>query len=229
MIFDGSQVLIGKGAQADVFRYQGYAYKVYRPAYPEEWILFEKQQQEAVNRAGLCPVRYYDTDDPHIIKMDLIDGEMLEKKMRGGFEEGFSMLAEAFRRVHEAPCSGIRMPRLADTAGLFLDQEERENVLPVIERLSAQAEPCICHLDLHFLNIMVPYGSGDFVIIDWMNARIAPPVFDYARSYVILKEFAAEAAGYFLDAVSADMEKAGITEADLESAVNVCTVMRKYE
>ena len=30
MEFNGSQVLIGKGAQAEVFRYQGYAYKVYK-------------------------------------------------------------------------------------------------------------------------------------------------------------------------------------------------------
>ena len=71
MTFDGSQKIIGKGAQAEVLLYHGFAYKVYNQSYPAEWIAFEKQQQQAVNKAGLCPVNYYDTDDPHIIKMDL--------------------------------------------------------------------------------------------------------------------------------------------------------------
>ena len=34
MIFDGTHKLIGKGAQADVFLYKGFAYKVYKPTYP---------------------------------------------------------------------------------------------------------------------------------------------------------------------------------------------------
>lgn len=42
--------------------------KVYKEAYPAQWIVFEKVQQQAVNKAGLCPVKYYDTDNPHIIE-----------------------------------------------------------------------------------------------------------------------------------------------------------------
>ena len=94
-IFDGTQKLIGKGAQADVVLYQGYAYKIYRPAYPTEWIAFEKSQQNEVNKAGLSPVRYYDTEDDHIVKMDYVEGETLENRAKifapfaalKGFEE----------------------------------------------------------------------------------------------------------------------------------------------
>ena len=81
MEFDGNRILIGRGAQADVFKYQGYAYKVYKNSYPEEWIRFEISQQETVVNLGLCDVRYYTTDDPHIIRMDLIEGIELEKKV----------------------------------------------------------------------------------------------------------------------------------------------------
>ena len=42
MTFDGSQKVIGKGAQAEVFLYHGFAYKVYKESYPAEWITFEK-------------------------------------------------------------------------------------------------------------------------------------------------------------------------------------------
>ena len=58
MIFDGSQISIGYGAQAEVLLYKGYAYKVYKSSYPVEWIEFEKKQQKAVNVAELCNVKY---------------------------------------------------------------------------------------------------------------------------------------------------------------------------
>ena len=77
MTFDGSQKVIGKGAQAEVLLYHGFAYKVYKESYPAEWIAFEKKQQQAVNKTGLCSVKYYDTDNPYIIKMDLVEGVQL--------------------------------------------------------------------------------------------------------------------------------------------------------
>lgn len=43
MIFDGTEILIGKGAQAEVLLYKGFAYKVYKDTYPAEWISFEKK------------------------------------------------------------------------------------------------------------------------------------------------------------------------------------------
>ena len=54
MTFDGTQKIIVKGAQAEVLLYHGFAYKVYKESYPAEWIAFEKKQQQAVNKAGLC-------------------------------------------------------------------------------------------------------------------------------------------------------------------------------
>ncbi|MBP5492285.1 MAG: phosphotransferase [Clostridiales bacterium] len=229
MNFDGSQVVIGRGAQAEVLRYHGYAYKVYKPTYPAEWIAFEKDQQTAVNQAGLCSVRYYDTDDEHIIKMDLIEGEELEKKVREGFLEGFDILAGAFRKVHEASVKGVLMPHLMDTAGMGLSMEETEEIFPIITRLCDTYPSCICHLDMHFLNIMLPRDGSEYQIIDWMNARIAPAVFDYARTHVIFDEFAKEAVDFYMKAVAADIAALGITDEDFHDAVKVCAVLRKKE
>ena len=92
-LFDGTETVIGHGAQADVYSYRGYAYKVYRPTYNPEWIKFEKAQQSVVNATGLCNVRYYDTEDLYTVKMDLVEGETLEKKILAGFEGGFGILA----------------------------------------------------------------------------------------------------------------------------------------
>ena len=198
MTFDGTQRVIGKGAQAEVLLYKGFAYKVYKESYPAEWIAFEKEQQKAVNKAGLCPVKYYDTDDPHIIKMDLVEGDQLEKSVLAAPEQGFLLLARAFRFVHNADAVDTTIPPFYDTAGNVLTDEEKLQMLPIVERLSQKYKSCICHLDMHFLNIMIPANTPliadkiNYTIIDWMNARLAPPVFDYARTYVILEEFAKE-------------------------------------
>ena len=245
MKFDGSEVIIGKGAQAEVFRYQGYAYKVYKNTYPAEWIAFEKDQQRAVNELGICPIRYYDTDDAHIIKMDLIEGEELEKIVLSGYVEGFGVLADAFRKVHAAPVEGIKMPPLIATAGMGLGKEDQDEILPIISRLSEKYPSCICHLDMHFLNIMIPNGAMDavkkdrsdqgeikypeYVIIDWMNARIAPAIFDYARTYVIFDEYSQEGLAIYKQAIAEDIKALGFSEEDFQDAVKVCAVIRKRE
>ena len=233
MLFDGTQKIIGRGAQADVVMYQGYAYKLYRPTYPAEWIAFEKRQQRAVNQAGLCPVKYYDTDDDHIIKMDLVEGETLEKRIRNGDVSCFALLAEAFSFVHGKDPEGIDMPPLLATAGMGLSEEEKSVVLPIIQRLSEKMKMCVCHLDMHFLNIMVPpedkADGPAFTIIDWMNARLAPMVFDYARTYVIFEEFSQEGLAAYKEWILPQMWAQGVSEEDFREAVKACAIIRNRE
>ena len=88
---------------------------------------------------------------------------------------------------------------------------------------------------MHFLNIMIPASAEliadkiNYTIIDWMNARLAPPVFDYARTYVIFNEFAKEALDLYKTAVWPDVLSLGISEDDFFEAVKVCTILRSYE
>ena len=82
---------------------------------------------------------------------------------------------------------------------------------------------------MHFMNIMIPKDKSGFTIIDWMNARIAPPVFDYARTYVILKEFSKEALGLYETAILPDLKELRISEPDFIDAVEVCSIVRARE
>ena len=69
----------------------------------------------------------------------------------------------------------------------------------------------------------------DFTIIDWINSRIAPAVFDYARTYVILEEFSKEALAVYKDLVLPQIWKQGVTEEDFSDAVKACFIMRQKE
>lgn len=88
---------------------------------------------------------------------------------------------------------------------------------------------------MHFLNIMIPSDAElfadkiNYTIIDWMNTRLAPPVFDYARTYVIFDEFAKEAVVFYKASVWTDLQTLGISEEDFFEAVKVCTVLRSKE
>lgn len=240
MTFDGSEKIIGRGAQAKVFLYQNFAYKVYNSSYPAEWILFEKHQQQEVNKAGLCPIKYYDTDDSHIIKMDLVKGDTLEVKinecMKANSAEKeseiisyYKLLAKANKFVHSAKTEGLKIPRLYDFAAQVLIGQDKEKVLSIIEELSGKMEECICHLDLHFLNIMLLHDGSGYKIIDWMNARIAPAVFDYARTYVIFEEFSKEALEVYKQVVLPDLWSSGVSKDDFSSAIKACTILRQRE
>ena len=227
--FDGSQIVIGHGAQADVYSYQGYAYKVYKDSYPIEWIEFEKHQQSQINKVGLSPIRYYETENPHIVKMDLVEGDTLEKKMLEGYPNGFELIAGIFRNIHGVDTSDVKIPLFLETAGMGLNIDDKEKVIQIIERLSGKMSSCICHLDMHFLNVMISSDYTTPIIIDWMNSRIAPAVFDYARTYVICREFAPEIIPLYEQAITVDIKSLKISEEDFADAVTVCAILREQE
>ena len=76
---------------------------------------------------------------------------------------------------------------------------------------------------------MITDDKYNYTIIDWMNARIAPPVFDYARTHVILDEFAKEAVEYYEAAIAEDKAALGITDSDYADAIKVCYALRQHE
>ena len=82
---------------------------------------------------------------------------------------------------------------------------------------------------MHFLNIMVPEDLSSFTLIDWMNARLAPPVFDYARTYVIFEEFSKEALEIYKEKVLPYMWDTGVSEKDFKDALEVSRIIRNRE
>ena len=62
-----------------------------------------------------------------------------------------------------------------------------------------------------------------------MNARIAPLIFDYARTYVILDEFSQEGLEAYKQIVLPDLLELGVEEKDFYDAVRVCSILRRQE
>lgn len=212
---------IGRGAQAKVYLCDGFAYKCFNDNYPTEWVKYEISVQNEISKTSLPVVEYEATDDPRIIQMGYIEGISLAERMEkdnypNGIEDMVS-LQKSIHRIHK-----VKLPLLKDSisdslSDFSLVDKKTLNKKPVNEVIEKAMRylseipigNSLCHLDFHFLNIMFRRKDSQYFIIDWINAKIGNPVFDFARTFVITNEFDQEMAQKYLSLVSSpDIEKA---------------------
>lgn len=225
-IFHTEKTLIGQGKMAKVYLWNGFAYKCFDDYYPNDWIDYEIRIQNTINKTGLPTVNYYDSEISHSIKMDFIDGTTLgerirHEKYRGGLED----LLLLFSQIHKI--KDIDLPSLNP----FLTREiNKLNVDDSMKKLATgyicdiKDENTLCHLDYHFLNLI--YSHDRYYIIDWINSKIGNPIYDYARTYVILYEFANRFSKKYLNTIR---EQNKFNQLDFKKAIYVMALHRLSE
>lgn len=196
---------VGSGMMAKVYSYNGYAYKCFNDGYPKEWIDYEYKNQKEIMKSGLPIPRYYESEFPNSIKMDLINGvSMYEKIANSGIDTVMAEMMIWFRRIHE-----VKGLDLKNFSKYILD---KINEAPISNEEKACAKQCyldvdreisepevLCHMDYHFLNVM--YEGNNVQIIDWVNAKNGKAIWDYARTYVIYYEHASGIKTHYLKEV----------------------------
>lgn len=197
--FHSEKILLGQGKMAKVYLWNGFAYKCFRSGYPEDWIDYEMSIQNTISKTNLPAVSYYHSEIPGSIKMDFIDGITLADRIRfNKYKDGLRDLFSEFLQIHKI--KDVDLPRLNpylinEISGLAIDPSWKELALGFITDI--QDEDILCHLDYHFLNLM--YSGDKYYIIDWINAKIGNPIYDFARTYVIMYEFAQRFSKKFLN------------------------------
>jgi aminoglycoside phosphotransferase (APT) family kinase protein len=225
-VFNNERVLVGEGKMAKVYLWNGFAYKCFNTDYKDDWIAYEMRVQDTINQVGLPTVKYYPSEIPHSIKMDYIDGIALsdrirKEKYKNALEDAFSI----FLKIHQKTVSDL--PRLnpfllREISKMDIDAAQKELAIQYISDISDG--DVLCHLDYHFLNLM--YTDKGYYIIDWVSAKIGNPIYDFARSYVIMYEFANRFSKKYLNMVK---EQCGFDSSDLEKAIYVMAVHRLSE
>lgn len=265
--FNSERTLIGQGGEANVYLWNGFAYKCFNADYPKDLIDYEFKIQNTIHYStGLPTIKYYESEIPHSIKMDFIDGANIgEKFLNRSYKDGLSnndtqnlkqndkkvlnIMLSLFSEIHS-----IKEHDIQSAAEKFFSEGSKENVLnnfniphlntylhKVINNIDIdnstkqlaikfisdiKDEKVLCHMDYHFFNIMYSYSCDKYYIIDWMDAKLGNPVYDYARTYVILYEFANEFAKIYLDAIK---NQCKFDESDFKKAVYVMAVHRVSE
>lgn len=223
--FHTDKKLIGQGKVAKVYFYEGYAYKVFKQDCSPAAVEYEINIQQEIAKTSLPVVRYYKTDNPLVIKMDFIDGAALADKMRREkYPAGLSDLLTIQKEIHNTP--GVKVPGFTN----WIRSEIEHSGVPSAVKETAfgylaeipEGEK-LCHLDLHFLNIM--RSSKGYYIIDWVNAKLGNPIFDFARTYVIMFEFANRISGKYLKL----LKESGINPEEFRKAVFIMAVQRMNE
>lgn len=228
--FLAERMEIGAGMVAKVYSWNGYAYKCFREGYPKEWIEYELSQQNEICKSALPVPRYYASDFPNTIKMDLITGVSMFDRLRDvGSDTVLDDFMLWFPKIHEV--EGVTLHSLSkhllreiDIAPV--DEEQRsyaQRCLNDVEQ-SVSEKDALCHMDYHFLNVM--YEGNDIRIIDWVNAKYGKPIWDYARSYVIFYEYAAGLKRKYMKRV---MSLEGYSEEIFRKAVYVNALHRLNE
>lgn len=191
--FMNGRTEIGSGMIAKVYSWNGYAYKCFNEGYPKEWIDYEYYQQAEVCKSTLPVPRYYESEFPNSIKMDLINGVLASELMRANKAAIMNDLLYWFDKIHEV--QGLKLYSLSQHLVEKIDNvpiSDKERILAkqYIEAVEEEIfEPeTLCHMDYHPLNLI--YEGSNVHIIDWVTAKNGKAIWDYARTYVIFYEFA---------------------------------------
>lgn len=224
--FKDERVLIGQGKMAKVYLWNGFAYKCFQKGYPDDWIQYEMDIQSSVSKTGLPMANYYQSEIPCSIKMDFINGVTLADRIRREkYKNGLEDLFDIFFKVHEK--KNVDIPRLnpyllREISNMDMEPSIKERALEYVSDISD--DNVLCHLDHHFSNLM--YAKDGYYIIDWVNAKLGNPIYDFARTYVVIYEFANRLSKRYEKMV---MARCGFEQAEWNKAVYVMAVHRLSE
>lgn len=222
---------IGKGATAEIFEYKGFAYKCYYDGISVVCPEYEYSVMQEIGKTDLPAPRYYPTEFPNTLKMDLVRGQSMCERMLSGDDPEPMMrdLITWMQKIHKV--RGLKLYSLSAYSEKQIkegptDEETKAKALALLEEVEAtdQEPDVLCHMDFHVLNVL--YEGDDVRIIDWVNAKNGRAIWEYARTYVILYEFAEILLQSFIDKVFA---AEGYDKELFDKAVFVSAVCRLYE
>ena len=191
----GELRLIGQGAEAEIFELQdGRVLKLLRARGPVERVASEIAALEAARSAGL--------QVPEALEQVVVNGRpgIVMERLRGTdlfsvmgrkpwlvFRAG-RLTGEVHARINAArgPAS---LPKVKDVAQEILASLECSGLevqLEWVRRVLARLPDgeALCHGDLHPGQLMM--SDGECVAFDWAGAKRGDPLFDYARTRVLL-------------------------------------------
>jgi len=220
------RTIIGEGKTAKVYLENGFAYKVFNENHPIDWIEYEVHIQNEIEQHTKLPVLSYTLNkSEREIRMPYIKGiELTERILKEKYKNGLEDLITLQLSVYKYQNLNLPNGHL-----VFLKHFQHSKIPDEyrnigIEYLNAiPYQPTLCHFDMHFSNILY---DGNYTIIDWVNAKLANPILDVARSFVILRQYAYRLSSKYLRIM---MKKMDFSEIEMNKAIVVMAILRIIE
>lgn len=224
------RIEIGAGMVAKVYFWNGYAYKCFNKGYPQEWIEYEQNQQNEICKSDLPVPHYYKSEFQNTIKMDMISGVSMYEKFevveKDTILDDFMLWFQRIHTVEHLELDSLSEYLLKNINEASIDEKQKAYARKCFDEVEQNLPErnVLCHMDYHVLNIM--YEGDDIRIIDWVNAKIGKPIWDYARTYVIFYEYAAGLKRRYMKRV---LSLEGYSEEIFMKAVYVNAIYRMNE
>jgi len=190
---------IGIGKTAKVYSDGQYAYKVFLHDVAIEDINYEMKIQSLINtHTNLNVCHYHSLVDKQTIRMDLIEGISLadrirKEKYKGWMDDFIDLQMDVYQyKDLDIPSAKVVFKR--QILSSKLDKSYKDIALNILDSIDDQTT--LCHFDFHPLNII--FDGSKYVIIDWVNAKLANPILDIARTYIIFKQYIKRQANRYL-------------------------------
>lgn len=157
----------------------------------------------------------------------VFDGITMAEKfqLEKGFKDNLINMIEIQKKINKI--EDLKLLRINAIYKKFIDESSldakfKNTALKFLEEIEDKNN--LCHLDYHPLNIM--YSNNKYIVIDWCNAKLGNPIYDYARTYIILFEFALRLSKTYLSLIEKD---SSIDTKDLNKAIYISVLLRYRE
>lgn len=160
------------------------------------------------------------------LKMDFIAGETLADLMRHKkYKKSLEDLVDVQESVYKY--SNLKLNQAHRVLKKTIKESDLQDELKDIGlTLLNQIEPknSLCHFDMHLLNVICV--DSEYYIVDWVNSKLANPILDIARTYIVLKQYASRLANKYLKLMLAK-RKYTLDEANI--AIRLMAILRLLE
>ena len=196
---------IATGAQADLYKKNGKAIKLFKKNVPKQDVEYEMKLQKMAFEIGLPVPIIYDVveiDNKYGILMEFIDGipvgKMLLENMNN-IERYINQSIEIQIEMNKITASNFpsmkeKLKRKINRVNI-LDNNKKQNILEKLDKIMFKDN--LCHGDFHVMNLLeTPNGIK---IIDWVDSSSGNSEFDVCRTYILYKESYEEISKIYLE------------------------------
>jgi len=196
--------LIGSGAMADFYEYEGHGVKLFKQGADVAHIYHEASVMSILENTGL-PIpkvtKIVNINGRWAIVMDLADGKPVAYDMTTNMDN----FVDLQLKMHSitAPAgfvlsnSHYMCRKIISESQISLVAEKRELLIELLDSFPVEFQ--LCHNDYHGRNVLKT--KNGLVIIDWVSATSGSPKTDCCRTYMLTKACHEEFAEPYLENV----------------------------
>lgn len=218
--------LLGKGNTAEVFEYSdGKVCKLFFEGYPCEYVELEFLNAKEMFHKKIRvpePFQIVTIENRKGIIYEKIEGKTLLNIMaenEQSLNDFFDILVKLHRDIISHHSKNVLSYKEYLTA--MLKSKNTDSQI-IFEKVNALPDgDCLLHGDFHPDNVLV-MPDGTPVVIDFMNVCYGPALYDIARTYFIIKQFASHLADKYLNAMN-------VLEKDIAEYLEVIEFCRGFE